>query len=49
MLTEPGVEVGNITLPLILAACQLRVIVVGGGGRGDEDGGNGGGSGFIHY
>ena len=49
MLNEPGVEVGNITLPPIFASCQLRVIVVGGGGKGDQDGGNGGGSGYIHY
>ena len=49
MLTEPGVEVGNITLPPIFAPCQLRVIVVGGGGKGDEYGGKGGGSGYIHY
>ena len=43
MLTEPEVEVSNISMPLIFASCQLRVIVIGGGGRGDEEGGNGGG------
>ena len=49
MLTEPEVEVSNISMPLIFASCQLRVIVIGGGGKGDEEGGNGGGSGYIRY